>query len=192
MGLLDQLDISPEEFDAMPEEERQRLINEGTQHQIKLLADKQMAANEMLQQDDADIRRRVDAVQSSLLGQDANACTDEPYKDETMQIPNVRSLGDTVINIGDNAIKQMQAVNTGDQSQPEPVKEPPKQEPPKQEKPPEPPKRGLPLWSLPLIGAALFAGGAVLNSFLTPDPDSGSYNIRALPFDPTINPFNQE
>ena len=179
MSVLDELGISEKESSLLSDDLMAEMIRKGA----KLTAEKQMMGNDFLDRDDEEIRERANAVHASLLGMDANACTDKPYESQPTDEMKIRSLGD--VYIGDQAIA---AINR--QSADKTIEQPPQQ--------PAPQPQPSPLrWLMPLlIGAGIGFFGLLLGRYLienppaiSPDSPKAVYDIEALEFKPI--PANQ-
>ncbi len=171
MSVLEELGMSDEEWRQIEPAEQQRLVNK----MAKIQANKLLASQAMMEDDDRDIRRRVKSVEQNLLGQDANSCTDEPYTDESGEDVRITVLGDVNGNEAISMLSQKSDANVGNTVVERPT-----------------PKRSPFRWMIPLAyiagGAAIAFGAASYFANKNQDYDPSRYDIAAVPYFPEENP----
>ena len=179
MSVQQELGISESEWQQLDDQLKRKLIS----NQAKITADRLISANQMLEDDDKDIRERQKNVQKSLLSQDTTDCEDTPYEAEDMQPSvNYKVLGDLTIN-GDEAVKNMQVQQQATDQSSDSSSDSSTTQTQVTDTRVNEPRRGInPLWPL-IAGAGLSLGGMALYRYLYPPQAPDLYTIQALPFE---------
>lgn len=176
MSVADEYGISEAEWQQLDETTQNKLIS----GQAKLLAYSQLLGQQILEQDDEDIRKRSRFVQDSILSRDTTQCKDMPYESEDSEDMRVTILGD---------INSEQALNSLLQTK--------KQVDISGEVKAGKPSKKIPWWGrlLGTLGAVALGAGityATARYFNQNEPQT-AYDVTALPYQPGYNPFlNQE